>query len=42
MKYPLVMGSVFDEAHILYLPYSYSDRMVRGGVDLFGISLTGA
>ena len=23
---------VFDGAYILYLPYSYSDRMARGGI----------
>lgn len=41
MKCPLVVGPVLDGAHIIYFPYSYSDRMVRGGNNLFGISLRG-
>lgn len=41
MKCPLVLGPVFDWAHILYLPYSYSDRMLRGGINVFGSSLRG-
>lgn len=35
MKFRLVMDPVFEGAHILHLPYSYLDRMVRGGVNVF-------
>ena len=36
MKCRLVMGPVFVGAHVLHLPYSYLDRMVRGGVVVIG------
>lgn len=36
MNCRLVMGPVFDGAHVPHLPNSYLDRMVSGGINVFG------